>query len=98
MILTLDNIPNVTSALVSVTISQSLYEISEAVHDDVGNALYKKYNAYFDNCLEHPEYLIDILQNIFGDGYISIVNNINKRLEEFSYQKPINKFLLELYK
>ncbi len=98
MILTLDDIPNVTSALVSVTISQSLYEISEAVHDDVGNALYKKYNAYFDNCLEHPEYLIDILQNIFGDGYISIVNNINKRLEEFSYQKPINKFLLELYK
>ena len=94
----MDDLPGVTSALVSIAIEQSLREISEAVRDDVGNALYKKHKCYFHNCLEHPDYLVDILQHIFGDGYISIVNSINKRLEEFSYQKPIKEFLLEIYK
>ncbi|MFB5628018.1 MAG: hypothetical protein ACE5R5_07460, partial [Nitrosarchaeum sp.] len=63
----------ITSALISVTISQALYEISEALHEDVGNKLYKKYKCYFHDCLEHPDYLVDILQQIFGDGYISII-------------------------
>ena len=94
----MDDLPGVTSALVSIAIEQSLHEISEAVRDDVGNALYKKHKCYFHNCLEHPDYLVDILQQIFGDGHISIVNSINKRLEEFSYQKPIKEFLLKIYK
>ncbi|EPA06061.1 hypothetical protein BG20_I0614 [Candidatus Nitrosarchaeum limnium BG20] len=37
---------------------------------------------------------MDILKIEFGDGYLSIIKNINKRLEEFSYQDPIKKFLL----
>ena len=94
----MDDLPEVTSALVSIAIGQSLHEISDAVYDDVGNALYKKYKCYFHNCLEHPDYLVDILQQIFGYGYISIVNSINNRLQEFSYQKPINEFLLEIHK
>ena len=88
----------VTSALVSVAIGQSLYEISEAVHEDVGNALYKKYKCYFHDCLEHPDYLVDVLKQVFGDGYLSIIISINKRLEEFSYQKPIKEFLLGINK
>jgi len=94
----LNDIPKVTTALVSLVISQSLYDISKAVHEDIGNALYKKYKCYFSDCLEHPDYLIDVLKQVFGDGYISIVSNINKRLEEFSYKEPINKFLLEINK
>lgn len=96
--MTMDDLPGVTSALVSIAIGQSLQEISQAVYDEVGNALYKKYKCYFHNCLEHPEYLRDTLEQIFGDGYISIVNNINKKLQEVSDQKPIKEFLLEIYK
>jgi len=94
----MEDMPGVTAALISVAIGQSLSEISEAAHEDVGNALYKKYKCYFHNCLDHPEYLVDVLKQVFGDGYISIVSNINKRLEEFSYQKPINEFLLGINK
>ncbi|MCE9651484.1 MAG: hypothetical protein K8Q89_00230 [Nitrosarchaeum sp.] len=88
----------VTAALVSMTISQSLYDISVALHDDVGYNLYLKHKCYFHDCLEHPDYLVDVLKQVFGDGYLSIVNNINKKLEEFSYQKPINEFLLGINK
>lgn len=94
----MDDMPGVTSALVSVVIGQSLYDISEAVHEDVGNTLYKKYKCYFHDCIEHPDYLVDVLKQIFGDGYISIITNINKRLEEFSYQKPVKEFLLGINK
>lgn len=94
----MEDIPNVIDALVNIAIEQSLHEISDAVYDDVGKTLYKKYKCYFHNCLEHPDYLVDVLQQIFGDGYISIVNSINKKLQEYSYQKPIKEFLLELYK
>jgi len=94
----LDDTPKITNALVSLVISQSLYDISKAIHDKVGDMIYEKHGCYFHNCLEHPEYLVDALKQIFGDGYISIVSNINKRLEEFSYQNSINRFLLEINK
>lgn len=94
----MNDLPGVTSALVSLAIERSLSEISDAICEDVGNNLYKKYKCYFYNCLEHPDYLIDVLKQVFGDGYISIVISINKRLEEFSYQKPIKEFLLGINK
>ena len=96
--MSMDDLQGVTAALVSVAIDQSLAEISDAVHEEVGNKLYKKYKCYFYNCLEHPDYLVDILKQVFGNGYISIVSNINKRLEEFSYQEPIKEFLLVINK
>ena len=92
--ISVNNSSDVLPALVSIAIENSLNNISNTVCESVGNLLYEKYNSYFYNCLEHPEYLVDILKIEFGDGYLSIIKNINKRLEEFSYQDPIKKFLL----
>lgn len=94
----MNNSTDVLSALVSVAIESSLRNISDVMCENVGNLLYKKHKSYFYNCLEHPEYLVDILKIEFGDGYLSIIKTINKRLEEFSYQDPIKKFLLGINK
>lgn len=94
----MDDLPGITSALVSISIGQSLKEISQAAYDDVGNKLYKKYRCYFHDCLDHPEYLVEILQETFGDGHMSIISSINKKLEESIHQKDIKEFLLKLYK
>lgn len=94
----MDNSSNVMAALVSVAIEQSLRDVSDAAYENIGNLLYKKYKSYFYNCLEHPEYLVDILKTEFGAGSIPIVKNIYNRLEEFSYQKSIEKFLLVIDK
>ncbi|GBL41618.1 hypothetical protein EMGBD3_09860 [Nitrosarchaeum sp.] len=94
----MDDLPGVKDALVSLAIERSLSEISEAVCENVGNKLYKKYECYFHDCLQHPDYLVDVLKQVFGDGYLSIVNNINKKLEEFSYQDQIKEFLLVINK
>ena len=93
-----NDLSDVTSKQISLAIEQSLRDISDTVCENVGDALYKKYNCYFHNCLEHPDYLADVLKQIFGDGHHSIVISINKRLEEFSYQKPIKEFLLVINK
>jgi len=94
----MNNSSDVISALVSVAIERSLNDVSNMVCENVGNLLYKKYNSYFYNCLEHPEYLVNILKSEFGDGYLSIVKSINAKLEEFSYQGPIKEFLLGINK
>ena len=94
----MDDLHGVKNALVSLAIERSLFEISEAVCENIGNKLFKKYKCYFHDCLEHPDYLVDVLKQVFGDGYLSIVNSINNKLEEFSYQDQIKEFLLEINK
>lgn len=92
------DLDNVNPALVSLAIERTLLDISEAVLEDTGKQLYKKYNCYFYNCLEHPEYLVDVLQNKFGDSHLSIILSINKKLEEFDYKEQIKNFLTEIQK
>ena len=48
MIMGMDDLPSVKDALISLSIERSLSEISEAVCENVGNKLYKKYKCYFD--------------------------------------------------
>jgi hypothetical protein len=60
--------------------------------------IYKKYNSYFKECYEHPEYLSEILRQLYGNGHKAIVKSIRKQLEEFAYNTPIEKFLKVLSK
>lgn len=87
------NSGSVKKALINFTIEQTLLEIGKTTLDEVGSRLYEKYNCYFYDCLEHPEYLKDVLQEIFGSGYSSITKKIEQRLGEFTEQEPIANFL-----
>lgn len=84
---------NEKKALVSFTITQAIDQISPSTTDKVGNRLYEKYGCYFSDCLEHPEYLGDVLKEIFGNGSVAIVKIIRERLAEFETQQPISNFL-----
>ncbi|MEM2786061.1 MAG: response regulator [Candidatus Nitrosotenuis sp.] len=85
-------------ALVSFTITETLLELSQSASNEVGDRLYAKYNCYFSDCLEHPEYLKDILYEIFGEGSSSIIKMIRDKLEKFEDQQPISNFLFVLAK
>jgi phage regulator Rha-like protein len=45
------------------------------------------------DCLEHPEYLKDVLNQVFGRSHDSIIKSIEKNLAEFANQRPIAEFL-----
>lgn len=84
------------NALVSFTIEQALLEIGQSAVDEVGSRLYEKHGCYFSDCLEHPEYLSEILREIFGSSHVTIVQSIRERLAEFEDQRPFSHFLLTL--
>lgn len=84
---------DVKKALISFTIENVLLNVGKTTLDEVGSRLYEKYDCYFHDCLEHPEYLKDVLQEIFGSGYSSITGKIQQRLDEFEEQEPIANFL-----
>jgi hypothetical protein len=74
-------------------IESTLLKIGKPVYDKVVGDLYEKYHCYLPECYEHPEYLNEILKESYGNAHDVIIQSINKQLEEFSYQKPIKRFL-----
>jgi len=80
----------------NLAIEETLQGIGKGVFQQVGNKLYKKHRCYFVDCLEHPEYLSDILQEMFGKASESIIESIRNKLVEFSGNKPISQFLVHL--
>ncbi len=87
---------DVKKALVSFTITEALLRISPSATNEVGDRLYAKYHCYFSDCLEHPEYLKDVLHEIFGVGSTSIVKTIKENLAKLEDQQPIANFLAVL--
>jgi ribosomal protein S17E len=83
----------IQKALVSFVIERILLDMGKLALDEVGRRLYEKYQCYFTDCLEHPHYLKEVLQEIFGDSSKSVTDQIQKRLVELEEQKPIANFL-----
>lgn len=87
---------DVKKALVTLAIEQSLIEFSDTILEVVQNRLKRDCDAYLPDCYEHPEYLIAILKELFGESHKTILNSIQKHLDEFSHQEPIQEFLLKI--
>lgn len=81
------------NALISFVIHDTLMQISKSTVEEVGDRLYARYNSYFSDCLEHPEYLREILKEIFGNGCQPIIESIKEKLTEVAQQKQIANFL-----
>ena len=84
---------DVQKALVSFVIERILLNMGNLVLDEVGHRLYEKHQCYFSDCLENPQYLRGVLEEIFGDSYKPVTDEIQKRLAELEDQKPIANFL-----
>ena len=83
----------VQKALVSLVIETTLLEIGKETYDKVVHDLYKKYHCYLPDCYEHPEYLSEILKDLYGNAHNVVVEKINKQLAEFSYHQSISNFV-----
>ena len=83
----------VQKALVSLVIETTLLEIGKETYDKVVHDLHKKYHCYLPDCYEHPEYLSEILKDLYGNAHSVVVEKIDKQLEEFLYHKSISDFL-----
>jgi hypothetical protein len=86
------NIDLAHKGLVCLVIESTLLKIGKPTYDKVVHDLNKN-SHYLTDCYEHPEYLDEVLKELYGNAHDVIVQSINKQLEEFSYQEPIKRFL-----
>ena len=83
----------IKKALIAITIERVLLKMGKPVLDAFTKKLYKNYNCYVPDCSDHPEYLIQVLKEMYGNSYKTIVSPMIDDLKEFSHQKFISNFI-----
>jgi len=84
--------------LFSAAVEDALAEIGTPSLEMVSNKLAQEYHCSLDDCLEHPEYLKKILNQIFGYADVVIIERLKENLAEFISEQPVHEFLLVLTK
>ena len=87
------NPPDTMKALTTIVIGKALLEIGTPVYDKVVNRLYEKYHCYIPDCFEKPEYLKEVLKELYGESHEAIVYSIEQELNEFTRDKKTENFL-----
>jgi len=84
---------SLNKTLVGMCIEKSLLAIGKETYDRVVHDLYAIYHSYLPDCYEHPEYLSDILTQLYGNTGKVVADLIKNQLEEFSDYDRIAKLL-----
>ncbi|TSA17522.1 MAG: hypothetical protein D4R72_04680 [Nitrosopumilales archaeon] len=81
-------------ALVTVAVEGTLLKMGGIpLLDEVNSRLYKKFNSSVAECYEHPEYLKEVLQEVFGEAHHEITKTIVKELTAFNYDDKVMQFI-----
>lgn len=83
----------IKKALLTISVRESLLEIGKPVLDEVERALYSNYKCFISDCLDNPEFLKQILQDLYGNASLNVIESIHKHLDEYDNIKPIKEFL-----
>ena len=89
----LDSEDQMKKTMVTLALKNTLLELGVQEYDKVMSLLQKDYNATLEDCYENPEYLKQILKDLFGDSYEDILNSLNENMKDISTQKEIKDFL-----
>jgi hypothetical protein len=83
----------VMRALITLSVEKALLDIGKPVLDKVAYILYKKHQCYFADFYEHPDYLNDVLIDIFGRSYYTIAQTIKAELSEMLEEKGVARLV-----
>ena len=91
-------IMNDNKKLFTTAVEDALNEMGGPTLDIVNTSLIQKYKCALSDCLENPDYLKNVLREIFGYADIAVIAKIKKNLGEFSQERPVGEFLKVLTK
>lgn len=91
----LENSYDLEKALVTLSIEKVLLDIGKPVYDLVLERLEADKITIPDLC-EKPEYLKNLLEELFGSSYTEIIKTIKTYLDEFSNRNQIKSFINSL--
>ena len=80
-------------SVVTASVEKSLLEMGILELDLVTSRLKEDYNCEISDCLDHPEYLKQILRELFGNSHQDILKSIHESLERTSMEQPLVHFL-----
>ena len=91
--ISLDSEELMKKTMVTLALKNTLLELGVQEYDKVMSLLQKDYNSTLEDCYENPEFLKQILKDLFGDSYEDILSALNENMKEISSQKEIKDFL-----
>lgn len=80
-------------ALAALAVEKVLMSVGKPVFEKVSSKLQKEYKCYIPDCYDHPEYLENVLKSVFGNAYVTIVEQIKKELVEYSDDNGIRTLI-----
>ncbi|MBI5377775.1 MAG: hypothetical protein HZA82_04040 [Thaumarchaeota archaeon] len=84
---------NAKRALLAFAVENTLLKMGKPEYEKVISKLESEYNCYIPDCHENPEFLKRVLQDIYGNAYDDIINEIRIELGEFTSQKYFDDFI-----
>ena len=72
--------------LLTMAIEDALNEMGEPTLEIVNNKLFQEYRCSLLDCVEHPDYLANVLKQTFGYAHVVIIKKIMKNIGEFACQ------------
>lgn len=87
-----------SKALFATAVEDALNEMGSPTLEIINNMLFQEYRSTIPDCLEHPEYLKNVLKQVFGYADIVIIAKIKRNLGEFTLEAPVGEFVKVLSK
>jgi two-component system chemotaxis response regulator CheY/two-component system response regulator (stage 0 sporulation protein A) len=89
----LDSENQMRKTMVTLALKNTLLELGIEEHDKVITLLQKDHNCTLEDCFENPEYLRNILKDLFGDSYPDILNSLSENMKNIPSREAVKDFL-----
>ena len=89
----LDSENQMKKTMVTLALKNTLLELGIQEYDKIASLLQKDYNCTLEDCYENPEYLRNILKDLFGDSYPDILNSLSENMKDILSKQSVKDFL-----
>ena len=86
----------VFKSVASASVEKALLEMGKFELDSVVYRLKENYSSEISDCLDHPEYLKQILCELFGNSHEVILKSIHESFTKTMMEQPLTDFLAVL--
>ena len=86
----------INKALITLAVENALLKMGLPELELVAFRLKQDHQCEISNCLEYPEYLKEILLDLFGKSYSDILQSIQETLQKTTMEQPLMDFLTVL--
>lgn len=92
----IDSENQMKKTMVTLALKNTLLELGIQEYDKVVSLLQKEHSCTLEDCFENPEYLRNILKDLFGDSYPDILNSLSENMKSIKSQESVKDFLQAL--